>query len=152
MLPSTAGGVSPPSVSPVGGSADFSSSGGFSPVPNCSATAFWPERITNPLIPASSTQMTATTTVMRVNTSPALVPKALCPPAPPSAPASPPPRPRCSRMIRMRNSPSTNSRICSKLATTIVPFRNPRRPSTQGRFTSLLTSGADTSFDDRQEV
>ncbi len=39
-------------------------------------------------------QTVATPTVMRVNRSPALVPKALWPPAPPSAPAIPPPRPR----------------------------------------------------------
>ena len=36
----------------------------------------------------------ATPIVIRVNRSPALVPKALCPPKPPKAPASPPPRPR----------------------------------------------------------
>ena len=40
--------------------------------------------------------------VTRVNTSPALVPKALEPPAPPKAPARPPPFPRWIRTRQMR--------------------------------------------------
>ena len=42
-------------------------------------------------------QMPATTIVIFVKRSPALVPNALCPPAPPSAPAKPPPLPFCSK-------------------------------------------------------
>ena len=45
-------------------------------------------------VQARSTQITKITTVIRVKTSPARVPKALLPPMPPSAPAIPPPRPR----------------------------------------------------------
>ena len=42
---------------------------------------------------AEQIQMAAVTIVIRVNRSPALVPKALWPPMPPNAPANPPPRP-----------------------------------------------------------
>jgi hypothetical protein len=42
----------------------------------------------------SRIQNAAKPIVIFVNRSPALVPNALCPPAPPSAPAKPPPRPR----------------------------------------------------------
>ena len=50
----------------------------------------------------SKIQNVATPIVILVNRSPALVPKALCPPMPPSAPASPPPRPRWMRTSRIR--------------------------------------------------
>src|SRR5690606_799892 len=59
----------------------------------------------------SRIQKQATTTVTRVNTSPALVPKALWPPAPPSAPVRPPPRPRWTSTSRIRNSEVRNSKI-----------------------------------------
>ena len=49
-------------------------------------------------------QTAAVITVMRVNVSPALVPKALEPPTPPKAPASPPPLPRWIKTRQMRNS------------------------------------------------
>ena len=49
-------------------------------------------------------QTSATTIVTRVNTSPALVPKALEPPTPPKAPARPPPLPRWIRIRQIRNS------------------------------------------------
>src|SRR5689334_5582499 len=48
---------------------------------------------------------------MRVNTSPALVPKALEPPTPPKAPARPPPLPRWISTRQIRNSEVRTSRI-----------------------------------------
>src|SRR5262249_3350328 len=73
---------------------------------------------------AVTIQPTATKMVMRVKTSPALVPKALEPPTPPNAPARPPPLPRWIRITQTRNSdPST-----------IRTFRMPMRKSTVSPF------------------
>src|SRR5215831_5814828 len=49
-------------------------------------------------------QPIATPMVIRVKTSPALVPKALEPPTPPKAPARPPPLPRWIRITQIKNS------------------------------------------------
>ena len=57
----------------------------------------------------SRIQIAATTIVIRVNRSPALVPKALWPPMPPKAPVKPPPRPRWTRITRIRNTDSSAS-------------------------------------------
>ena len=59
------------------------------------------ERITRSMF--SAIQIAAVIMVTRVKTSPALVPKALEPPAPPKAPARPPPLPRWIRTRQMRN-------------------------------------------------
>src|SRR3990172_10664033 len=50
----------------------------------------------------STTNTPATITVIQVNTSPVLAPKALEPPAPPKAPEKPPPRPFCNRITSIR--------------------------------------------------
>lgn len=55
----------------------------------------------------SKIQAVATPMVIRVNRSPAFVPKALWPPGPPRAPVSPPPRPRCTSTRRTRNEDNT---------------------------------------------
>jgi hypothetical protein len=52
-------------------------------------------------------QMAATTMVMRVKMSPALVPSALWPPGPPKAPTKPPPRPRWTKTSMTRNTEVT---------------------------------------------
>ena len=59
----------------------------------------------------STIQNPATPIVNLVNKSPALVPKALCPPIPPKAPAKPPPRPRCTRTSKIRNNDVRNIKI-----------------------------------------
>ena len=53
--------------------------------------------------------MAATTIVIRVNRSPALVPNALWPPMPPKAPVNPPPRPRWTRITSIRKMESSDS-------------------------------------------
>ena len=50
----------------------------------------------------SATNTPATMTVIQVNTSPVLAPKALDPPAPPNAPENPPPRPFCNKITNIR--------------------------------------------------
>ena len=64
-----------------------------------------------PVTAASATQMTATTIVIFVKTSPAFVPKALCPPVAPNAPARPPPRPRCRRTMKIKKTLAKANRI-----------------------------------------
>ena len=66
-------------------------------------------------------QTAATTMVIFVNRSPALVPKALCPPMPPKAPARPPPRPCWINTNRIKNSDNSTSRIAKKVNITALP-------------------------------
>ena len=61
-------------------------------------------------------QKAATKIVIRVNRSPALVPKALWPPSPPNAPAKPPPRPRWISTSRIKNTDVTNNNTMNKAA------------------------------------
>ena len=82
-------------------------------------------RITKPQTPAVVAQRMATTMVMRVKVSPALAPKALCPPEPPNAPARPPPRPRCRRISTIMKKLSSRIRVCrtyAKICTGSIPF------------------------------
>src|SRR6202161_2711811 len=60
-------------------------------------------------------QIAAVLIVTRVETSPALVPKALEPPVPPKAPASPPPLPRWIRTRQIRKIEVSTTRTLSKL-------------------------------------
>ena len=68
----------------------------------------------------STIQKAATPTVIRVNMSPALVPKALCPPMPPRAPARPPPRPRCTSTSRIRKSDVKTSVNPRNMRTSVI--------------------------------
>jgi hypothetical protein len=67
--------------------------------------------IAAPVMPAKATQTTATPIVIRVKTSPARVPKALCPPVAPNAPANPPPRPRCRSTMKIKKMLAIANRI-----------------------------------------
>jgi hypothetical protein len=64
----------------------------------------------------SMIQKVATPMVIRVNKSPALVPKALCPPMPPKAPAKPPPLPRWISIKTIKKIPVKIRRIIRKTA------------------------------------
>ena len=80
----------PASAAPVAPSAGLLAGGVFNSAP---AAPSGPPRWLAQYTAATQTaiQIAAVTIVMRVNTSPALAPNALEPPAPPNAPAKPPP-------------------------------------------------------------
>jgi len=59
-------------------------------------------------------QTNAVMIVTRVNTSPAFVPKALCPPMPPKAPAKPPPLPCWIKTKAIKNSDERTSNVAIK--------------------------------------